>query len=58
MILFTSFTATTSFMVFGLLKVDYAKLLFCVGLIATFVGQVGVNYLIKKYQRSSFVVLR
>eukprot|EP00611_Tribonema_gayanum_P011064 TRINITY_DN21199_c0_g1_i1.p1 TRINITY_DN21199_c0_g1~~TRINITY_DN21199_c0_g1_i1.p1 ORF type:complete len:524 (+),score=113.26 TRINITY_DN21199_c0_g1_i1:90-1661(+) len=57
MILFTSFTATTSFMVFGLLRRDYAQLMFVVGLLATFVGQVGVNYLVQRYQRSSLIIV-
>ncbi|CAM9639347.1 unnamed protein product [Phaeothamnion confervicola] len=46
MILYTSFTATTSFWVFGLLKMDYAVALFCVGVVATFVGQVGFPALV------------
>ncbi|CAM9892090.1 unnamed protein product [Ascophyllum nodosum] len=57
MILYTSFTATTSFMVFGLLQEDYAIALFVVGIAATAVGQVGVNHLVKKYKRTSFIVL-
>ncbi|CAM9922029.1 unnamed protein product [Scytosiphon promiscuus] len=57
MILYTSFTATTSFMVFGLLEEDYAIALFLVGLAATAVGQVVVNHLVKKYKRTSFIVL-
>ncbi|CBJ31853.1 conserved unknown protein [Ectocarpus siliculosus] len=57
MILYTSFTATTSFMVFGLLEEDYAIALFVVGLAATAVGQVVVNHLVKKYKRTSFIVL-
>ncbi|CAM9702298.1 unnamed protein product [Ectocarpus sp. 4 AP-2014] len=57
MILYTSFTATTSFMVFGLLEEDYAIALFVVGLAATAVGQIVVNHLVKKYKRTSFIVL-
>ena len=39
MILFTSFTATTSYIAFGLLRIDYAIPLFFVGLLATGVGK-------------------
>ena len=55
MILFTSFTATTSFMVFGLLIPDYAFVGLVVGFLATIVGQIGLSYLMKKFQRNSFI---
>jgi uncharacterized membrane protein YfcA len=55
MILFTSFTATTSFMVFGLMVPDYAVVLFIVGFFATLVGQGGLAYLIKKAGRNSYI---
>eukprot|EP00752_Nemacystus_decipiens_P012021 g10656.t1 len=57
MILYTSFTATTSFIVFGLLKVDYAVPLFFLGLVATAAGQHGTDYLIAKFKRPSFIIL-
>jgi len=55
MILFTSFTATTSFVVFGLLIPDYATVCLVIGFVATYVGQVALNYLMKKYQRNSYI---
>ena len=55
MILFTSFTATTSFLVFGLLVADYAWVCWAVGFGATLVGQVGLAYLMKKQQRNSYI---
>lgn len=55
MILFTSFTATTSFVVFGLLIWDYAIVCLCIGFLATIVGQLGLSYLMKKYQRNSYI---
>jgi len=55
MILFTSFTATTSFMVFGLLLPDYALVCVSVGFLATYVGQIGLTYLMKKFQRNSLI---
>jgi len=57
MILYTSFSAATSFVVFGLLRYDYAVMLFFVGIIFTAIGQVGVNYLVKKYKRSSYIIM-
>jgi len=56
MILFTSFTATTSFMVFGLLQYNYAIVCLTLGFCATIVGQLGLGCLMKKYQRNSYIV--
>jgi len=55
MILFTSFTATTSFVVFGLLQYDYAVVCVTLGFCATVVGQLGLGYLMAKYQRNSYI---
>jgi uncharacterized membrane protein YfcA len=55
MILFTSFTATTSFAVFGLLVSDYAAVCTLIGFVATLVGQIGLSYLMKRYQRNSYI---
>jgi uncharacterized membrane protein YfcA len=55
MILFTSFTATTSFVVFGLLVWDYAFVCLVIGFLATLVGQIGLSYLMKKFQRNSLI---
>mmetsp|Transcript_16709 Transcript_16709/g.25240 ORF Transcript_16709/g.25240 Transcript_16709/m.25240 type:complete len:562 (-) Transcript_16709:41-1726(-) len=55
MILFTSFTATTSFVVFGLLQLDYAGVCVALGFVATVVGQLVLNALMKKYQRNSYI---
>ena len=55
MILFTSFTATTSFIVFGLLLPDYATVCLIVGFSATCVGQMSLSYLMKKLRRNSFI---
>merc|ERR1711871_240200 len=57
MIFFTAIVATTSFIAFGTLQWDYAWFLFFVGLAATAVGQHGVNHLVKKYNRFSFISL-
>jgi len=56
MILFTSFTATTSFVVFGLLIPDYASVCFTVGFIATFFGQIGLGYMMRRAKRNSYIV--
>ena len=55
MILFTSFTATTSFVVFGLLVPGYSLVCFFVGLVATFIGQIGLGYLMRRAQRNSYI---
>jgi uncharacterized membrane protein YfcA len=57
MILYTSFTATTSFIAFGLLTADYAIVLFLIGIAATAVGQIGVNYMVERYKRQSLIIL-
>ena len=41
----------------GTLTWDYAWFLFCVGLVATCVGQFGVAYLIERYNRYSYISL-
>jgi len=55
MILFTSFTATTSFVVFGLLDMEYAPVCLGLGFAATLVGQVGLFYLMERFQRNSYI---
>lgn len=55
MILFTSFTATTSFIVFGLLLPEYAVLLGLIGFVTTYIGQVGLTYLMSKTGRNSYI---
>jgi uncharacterized membrane protein YfcA len=48
MILFTSFTATTSYMVFGLLVPDYALACLLLGFVATFAGQLGIQAVMER----------
>lgn len=55
MILFTSFTATTSFMIFGLVVPDYACFCLVMGFVATTVGQTGMSFLLRKYKRHSYI---
>ena len=55
MILFTSFPVTTSFIVFGLLDMEYAGVCLVLGFFATLVGQWGLFFLMQKYQRNSFI---
>ena len=57
MILFTTFTATTSFIEFGLLQYDYAAVLVIIGFVATLIGQTLMNILIKKTGRNSYIVI-
>lgn len=56
MILFTSLTATTSFIVFGVLQYDYAYVLVVIGFLSTLIGQTVMNMLIKKTGRNSYIV--
>eukprot|EP00979_Chaetoceros_neogracilis_P003474 scaffold599_cov202-Chaetoceros_neogracile.AAC.4 len=55
MILFTSFTATSSFIVFGLLIHDYAVVCLILGFVATYFGQIILYYLMSKYERNSYI---
>jgi uncharacterized membrane protein YfcA len=55
MILFTSFTATTSFMVYGELDYDYGAAFLVVGFLSTLVGQLLMHALMKKYNRNSYI---
>ena len=50
-----SFTATTSFVVFGLLVTDYAVICMIIGFVSTYVGQIGLNVLMKKNSRNSYI---
>jgi uncharacterized membrane protein YfcA len=55
MILFTSFTATSSFMVYGDLDYEYGAAFLVVGFISTLVGQLLMQALMKKYNRNSYI---
>ncbi|KAG7340346.1 sulfite exporter TauE/SafE [Nitzschia inconspicua] len=55
MILFTSLTATLSFMAFGILVPDYAIFCMLVGFVSTALGQLGMSVLLKRYQRNSYI---
>jgi uncharacterized membrane protein YfcA len=55
MILFTSFSATTSFLVFGLLDMEYGLICMILGFVATLAGQIGLFYLMEKFQRNSYI---
>lgn len=56
MIMYTSFTATTSFFVFGLLRMDYAVPCLMMGLGVTAIGQMGLSMLIKQLGRDSLII--
>eukprot|EP00656_Telonema_subtile_P033042 TRINITY_DN3643_c0_g1_i2.p1 TRINITY_DN3643_c0_g1~~TRINITY_DN3643_c0_g1_i2.p1 ORF type:complete len:103 (-),score=29.67 TRINITY_DN3643_c0_g1_i2:20-328(-) len=53
MILFTAASASISFIVFGMLKQDYAVPMFIMGFVCTLGGQVGVDWVVKKYNNSA-----
>ena len=55
MILFTSFTATTTFAVYGMLVRDYSFVCTILGLVCTAVGQSVMSRLVKKTNRNSYI---
>jgi uncharacterized membrane protein YfcA len=55
MILFTSFTATTSFVVFGLLILDYGLICLFVGFFSTFAGRMAMDFLMSRSNRASYI---
>lgn len=55
MILFTSFTATTTFSVYGLLVYDYAVVCVILGFLSTLLGQTIMNILLGKSKRNSYI---
>jgi hypothetical protein len=55
MILFTSITATTSFMVYGEVDYDYGVAFLVVGFLSTIVGQLVMQALMKKSNRNSYI---
>jgi len=56
MILFTSVSAIVQFLVLGKLLLDYGIWFAIVGFLSSFAGQTGINYLMKKYNKSSYIV--
>jgi uncharacterized membrane protein YfcA len=56
MILFTTASAASTYVVFGMLTYDYAIPFFFVGFIFTYLGQKVVDYLVKKYNNSSYII--
>jgi len=57
MILFTSFAATACYILFGSLTMGYAAVLFPLGLLFTIAGQLLLNSIVKRYNRSSLIIL-
>jgi uncharacterized membrane protein YfcA len=55
MILFTSSTATLSYMAHGLLVPDYAVFCLFVGFASTVVGQKGMSVLLQRFKRHSYI---
>lgn len=55
MILFTSSTATVTYMAHGLLVPDYAVFCLLVGFASTVVGQTMMSVLLKRYKRHSYI---
>jgi len=57
MILFTSISSTAQYFVSGTLIEDYGLFFAGVGLLSSFVGQTLLNWLLKKYNRRSYIVI-
>jgi uncharacterized membrane protein YfcA len=55
MILFTSATATVSYMIFDLLIYDYSAGCLLIGFFSTLVGQTVMTILMRRYQRHSYI---
>ncbi|KAI2502955.1 sulfite exporter TauE/SafE [Fragilaria crotonensis] len=55
MILFTSSTSTTSYIVFGLLRMDYGIVCLSVGFLATYAGQICLAAVMKRFKRNSLI---
>ena len=55
MILFTSFTATTTFSVYGLMIPEYAIVCLFLGFCATYLGQTFMSHVIAKSNRNSYI---
>ena len=55
MILFTSSTATVSYMIFGLLVPDYAAFCLVIGFCSTILGQTVMSLLLRRYRRHSYI---
>ena len=55
MILFTTLTATTCFVVFGMLVWDYGVVCFLIGFAATWIGQSIMNALLRRTGKTSYI---
>jgi uncharacterized membrane protein YfcA len=55
MILFTSFTATSTFSVYGLMIPDYAIACSILGFVATYLGQTFMSRMIANSNRNSYI---
>merc|ERR1719225_2061365 len=56
MILLTSSAATVSYLLFDSLNFQYAMCLFPIGFVATLIGQLTLNAIVKRYNRSSLII--
>jgi len=56
-VLVTSSSAAVQFMILNLVLYDLAALYMVAGVVATIIGQTLITWLIKKYQRPSFIVI-
>lgn len=57
MILFTSSGASVSYLLFQQLNLNYAPILFCLGIVWTLFGQIALNKVVKASGRNSYIIL-
>lgn len=56
MIFFTSLSSIIQFAVLRLIMWDYGSLFAVVGLLASFVGQTALSWLVNRYQKRSYII--
>lgn len=56
MILFTSVSSSIQYILIGKIMWDYGVVLFVIGMVASFVGQTILNWIVGKYARKSFII--
>eukprot|EP00026_Physarum_polycephalum_P007587 Phypoly_transcript_07651.p1 GENE.Phypoly_transcript_07651~~Phypoly_transcript_07651.p1 ORF type:complete len:492 (+),score=41.04 Phypoly_transcript_07651:75-1550(+) len=56
MIIFTSISASVQYIIIGSVMYDYGVVLFGIGLVASFVGQTSLNWVVEKYKKKSYII--
>eukprot|EP01125_Pyxidicula_operculata_P001094 TRINITY_DN1099_c0_g2_i1.p1 TRINITY_DN1099_c0_g2~~TRINITY_DN1099_c0_g2_i1.p1 ORF type:complete len:379 (-),score=65.54 TRINITY_DN1099_c0_g2_i1:163-1299(-) len=56
MLFFTSLSSLIQFSVLGQVKWDYGVTLLIIGFFTSVIGQTGINYIVRKYKRQSYII--